>query len=220
MADEQVIRQLKERVAFLDTLVMTLVAKNEPSNSLVATHANVKPRTSVPSAPATTDEGPKGEVPYLMKLPPEIRMDIIERVTHPTFAAEPYGLNAPPRLPVTIYTSLTSLTRFPAVLQVDRIMRTESMTVYLSLARSKIVDLEIANKNRYDEYEDLRKDLEGKNTLYGDDGWGFNAKLQALGGDVVRNYAAMRELDSSCKALQGIFECKQPLPKRWLGSAW
>jgi hypothetical protein len=89
-------------------------------------------------------------------------MDIIERVLHPAFAAEPYGLNAPPRLPVTIYTSLT---RFPAVLQVDRFMRTESTAVYLSLARSKIVDLEIANKNLYDEYEDLRKDLEGNNTF-------------------------------------------------------
>lgn len=137
MAEQEVIGQLKERVEFLGKLVMSLVANNDPTHpspNPVTTQASINTANGVQAVSATTDESLEEEVPYLMRLAPEIRMDILERVIQPTFAAEPYGLVPPPLLPVTTYTAVQ---KFAAVLQVNQTIRAESMTLYLELARAK-----------------------------------------------------------------------------------
>jgi hypothetical protein len=213
MADEQVISQLKERVAFLEGLVMSLVAKNESTANPAAAQANTNPATNAQTGPATAAEAPPGEVPFLMKLPPELRTNILERVFQPAFAAAPYGLITPPLLPVTMYTSLT---RLPAVLQVNQAMRAESVALFHGLARSKIAELEIENKQIYPEYETLKKEHEAAN----DFSWPSTAGLAELRDKVTDNFVAMREVDSVCKALEGTYECKVILPPRWQRSEW
>ena len=222
MADEQVINQLKERVAFLEALVMSLVVKNEssatplavqadnnPSADQAATQANPHPAAEVQTGPATAARPPSGEVPYFMKLPPELRADILERVLKPAFATEPYGLIPPPQLPVTMYSSLT---RLPAVLQVNQTVRAEGVALFFGLAQRRIAELETENKKTYPEYEALKQELEAQGVLE----WSWNDTLSELGEKVTNNFAAMRELVQSCKALEGVYERKQALPSRCL----
>ena len=226
MADEQVINQLKERVAFLEALVMSLVVKNEssatplavqadnnPSADQAATQANPHPAAEVQTGPATAARPPSGEVPYFMKLPPELRADILERVLKPAFATEPYGLIPPPQLPVTMYSSLT---RLPAVLQVNQTVRAEGVALFFGLAQRRIAELETENKKTYPEYEALKQELEAQGVLE----WSWNDTLSELGEKVTNNFAAMRELVQSCKALEGVYERKQALPSRWKSRAW
>jgi hypothetical protein len=76
MADEQVIGQLKERVAFLETPVMTLLAKNNPSLNSTATQANGNPTKNVQPVSATTVDAPEDELPYLIRLPTELLLQM------------------------------------------------------------------------------------------------------------------------------------------------
>ena len=82
MADEQVIDQLKQRVDFLEALVISLVAK-----------FNRVPTRRLLSQPATRDMARKTYQPLptrrrrvnaslLMKLPRELRMYILQKVLH------------------------------------------------------------------------------------------------------------------------------------------
>jgi hypothetical protein len=190
MADEQVISQLKERVAFLEGLVMSLVAKNQPSADTTATPANSNPTNNVQLASAATINTPEADLPYLMRLPTELRMDILERVLHPIFARCPYGLISRLPLPVTTYTNKT---RFPAVLHVSQSMRTESLTVYLTLAQTKLADLERENKKLYAEYQDFGEvSPVGRN---------WNA-LHVKGETIKRNFSAITKLETMLKVLE------------------
>jgi hypothetical protein len=114
-------------------------------------------------------------------------------------------------LPVMIYTSVT---RLHAVLHVNQTMRNESVALYLDLARRKITQLENENKKLYLEFAALKKDLGDSGRLYTSD-WTVDSQLQGLNDDIVGNFRAMREVSSSLKALQGTYERKQALPKRW-----
>lgn len=158
MADEQVINQLKERIAILETLVMSLLAENESSANPAAAQANANTANNVQTELATTAKAASGKVPYLLKLPPELRNDILERILQPAFAAEPYGLIPPPLLRLTMYASPT---RLPAILQVNQAMRIESMSLFLGLARGKIAELETDNEKICPEYEALREERGG-----------------------------------------------------------
>ena len=215
MADEQAISQLQERVAFLEGLVMSLVAKNQPSADSTTIQANTDWANNVQAAPTITEETSEEQVPHLMRLPAELRADILERVLQPVFAADPYGLTPPLPLPVTIYTSKT---RLPAVLQVNQVMRIEGMKLYLNMARTKIAELETANKSLYQAYENLKTQLERTTGIWGVGGAGpLNGNLQAMSNDIIRNFTAMTDLDASCKALQeGSFKHKKALPPRWI----
>lgn len=65
MADEQVISQLKERVAFLEGLVMSLVAKNQPSAESTSKSANADPATNARSATAASDKTSEERIAFL-----------------------------------------------------------------------------------------------------------------------------------------------------------
>lgn len=192
---------------------MSLVAKNGLSDSPAATQADPDPATNAQTGPATAAQAPSGEVPYLMKLPPELRTDILERVLQPAFAAEPYSLVPPPELPVTMYASLT---RLPAVLQVNQTIRIERTALFIGMARSKIAELEAENRKIYPEHQALRKELEAKDDL----GWSWNVDLRALGDKVMNNFTAMRDTDSCCRALERTYEPKHALPPCWRNSGW
>ena len=214
MADEKVISQLQERVAFLEGLVMSLVAKNQPSAESTTTQANTHPANNVQAASTITGETSEEQAPFLMRLPAELRADILERVLQPVFAADPYGLTPPLALPVTIYTSKT---RLPATLEINQVMRIEGMELYLNMARTKIAELETENKSLYQAYENLKTQLERTTGIWGVGGAGpLNGNLQAMSNDIIRNFTAMTDLDASCKALQGAFKHKKALPPRWI----
>ena len=66
MAEEKVISQLKERVAFLEGLVMSLVAKNEPRADSTTTQANTDSADNVEAAPTITEETSEEQVPFLI----------------------------------------------------------------------------------------------------------------------------------------------------------
>lgn len=221
MADEQVVRQLKERVAFLEALVMSLVARNESSPNPAAAQANAKPNAdqvvtqastdpaiNVQTGPATTVGPSPGEVPYLMKLPPNLRADILERVLQPLFAAEPHGLT--PRLPMHV-TRYTSRTRFPAVLQVNQILRTESMRLYLGLAQTIMADLESENKKLYNEH---KAELEPTNRLFDplSPSYSYSPRRlspsEAARETIARNFKSTTAVELTCNALLGSFDRK------------
>jgi hypothetical protein len=62
----------------------------------------------------------------------------------------------------------------------------------------------------------LKQELEAQGALE----WSWNTTLSELGEKVTNNFAAMRELAQSCKALEGVYERKQALPSRWNSRAW
>jgi hypothetical protein len=215
MADEQVINQLKERVAFLETLVMSLVAKNQPSTEAMVTQANTNPANNVQATSTIADETSEEQVPLLMRLPPEIRADILERVLQPAFEGDHYGLTPPSILPVTMHASFT---RIPASLHVNQIIRSETTRIYLGLVRTKTVELELDNKRVYDENEALVKHLEDNRGFspkyWARDDWTLDKKLRAPINKLVDNFKAMAKLDASRRALLGDFSprCERPHP--------
>jgi hypothetical protein len=198
-----------ERVTFLEGLVMSLVAKNQPSAEPAATQSNNNPANNVQSAPATIDQMPESEVSYLMRLPPVIRTDILERVLQPVFAAEPYGLI--PALPVPV-TRYTNKTRFPAVLHVNQIMRTESMRLYLGLAQTSMVDLESKNKELFNEHKTELDSTSGHNgPSYAPASPIYLSSVspsEAARDNILRNFKSVTAMDSTCTFLRGTFESK------------
>lgn len=211
MAEEKVISQLKERVAFLEGLVMSLVAKNEPRADSTTTQANVGSANNVEAAPTITEEISEEQVPFLMRLPAELRADILERVLQPVFAADNCGLTPPSILPVTMYASFT---RVPAILQVNQTIRLEAMNLHLVLIRTKIARLELDNRRIYDENEAVTKYLEDHRGVYTNH-WRGDKDLRALCSKIVDNFKAMANLDASRRALLGDFKPKREIPPRW-----
>lgn len=193
---------------------MSLVAKNQPGADSTTTQANTNSANNVQAAPTITEENSEEQVPFLMRLPAELRADILERVLHQIFAADPYGLTPPLSLPVTIYTSKT---RLPAILQVNQVMRIEGMKSYLNMAQTKIAELETENKSLYQAYENLKTHLQRTTGPWGIGGAGaLDGNLQAMSNAIIRNFTAMTDLDASCKALRGAFKHKKALPPRWI----
>lgn len=194
----------EEWTAFLEGLVMSLVAKNEPAADSTATQANTNPANDPQAASTITNETSEEEIPCLMRLPPEIRIDILKRVLQPVFEAKPYGLTPPLPAPVTIYTGKS---RFPAVLHVNQTLRAESMRLYLGLAQTKTVKLESKNKKLYDEYNEHKKNPTSRpvNT-------GFymrsSSSFEIVRDKIKYNYKSLTAMDATCKALQGTFRRK------------
>lgn len=184
----------EERVAFLKKLVMSLVAKNEPSADPVATRVNNSLADNVQTESSVTNGVFEQQVPGLMRLPPELRLTILELVPYPVFADSPYGLISPLPFPVTIHTNKT---RFPAVLHVNHIMRVESMKFYLDRAQKMIVDLEFQNKRIYQEHLVYRK----LNPTTGN----WHGPLYGLESQSRQNFLVVKSLVSLCKAAKGAF---------------
>jgi len=248
MADEQVIGQLKERVAFLEGLVMALVAKNEPSVESTAFRANNNSTNNVQLALAASDKTSEDRVAFLeklvmslvakndssanpvasqadglmannaqsasadttdtttevdasllMKLPPELRIDILERVLCLDIANKPYGLTPALPLPRNTYTSKT---RVPASFHVNKTLRTESVSVFLSLARARIDILDIETKKLQAKHQvlatALRSRLPGRFRPY--------ESREPTYKQIAKNYKAMADLESSCRVLGEHFE--------------
>jgi hypothetical protein len=194
----------EQRIAFLEGLVMSLVTKNEPSANPVATQAKDNPAKDVQPVSATTIHAPQGELPYLMRLPIELRMDILERVLHPVFADSPYGLIPP--LPFLV-TMRTSKTRFPAALHVSHTMRGESMKIYVDQAQKMIADLETENKQSYQEHLAYRK-LNPTARSIGSPLYGLESKI-------LQNFNIIKSLVSVCNATKGAFERTEPAERSY-----
>jgi len=189
----------EDRVAFLEKLVMSLVAKNDSSANPVASQADGLTVNNVQSASANTDTTSEVDASLLMKLPPELRIDILERVLHLNIATKPYGLT--PALSL-LRNTYTSKTRVPAVLHVNRAMRNESVSIFLSLARARIVTLDIETKKVREEHQVLAKSIRSRYPLV------FCAweASDLTHKKIAKNYKVMADLESSCSVLEGHFE--------------
>lgn len=202
MADKDLIKQLQERVDFLEILVTSLVTKIEPSTNPAAAEAASSTSDSVQSTSATSNETPGREVPYLMRLPTELRMDICERVLQPLFY-QANGLTPPLPFPVTFYTSRS---RFPAVLQVNRTMRAESLEMYFQLAETRIAELEAGSKHFYDEIGAMQEQKRRTpGTRWHRDSV-HDSECRLLGEAIKVHFQAMTDIDLACKALEGTFK--------------
>lgn len=190
---------------------MSLVAKNQPSADSTSPQANTNSANNMQPAPTITEETPEEQVPFLMRLPPELRADILERVLQPVFAADNCGLTPPSTLPVIMHASFT---RVPAILQVNQTILSETMELYLKLTRTKIAKLEFDNRRIYDENEALTHYLKSKRGVLTNH-WQVDNNLLALCKKIVDNFSAMANLDASRRALLGDFEPKRELSSRW-----
>lgn len=210
MTDGRVVSRLQKRVAFLKGLVMSLVAKNQPSTESTI-QANTNSANNLQAASTITDDTFEEQVPHLMRLSPELRADILERVLQPVFAAGNCGLTLPSTLPVTMYASFT---RVPAIFQANQTIRSEAKRLHLNMTRTKIAGLELDNGRIYDENEALTKHLEDHLGVFTNH-WRGDKDLRALCSKVVDNFKAMAKLDASRRALLGDFKPKRETPPRW-----
>lgn len=188
MAEAQKIKQLEERVAILETLVMSCVAKNESSAATPTPRATID---GMLSPAATTVKTSEKDVSHLMNLPSELRTDILKRVLQPVVASEDYGLTPPLEVPLSIYTSRT---RVPAVLHTNQVMRAESTRIFLGLARARIARLDLKTKEIKEKYQAALAARRGT-------GYNMRLTLMPMRENLVLKYETMAELDSSCRVL-------------------
>lgn len=138
MADQEVISQMQARIDHLEELVAELtnkIAKQAVTMTAVDAVSGSQ-STSVDTSTIADDESS-----MLMKLPTELRSDIVERVMLPVFDARPYGRS--------------KSYKFPAVLHVNRTIRAESIRVNLDLTRTKIADCKRENKNLCERHSNM-----------------------------------------------------------------
>jgi hypothetical protein len=201
MADEQKVKQLQDRIDHDEELVISPVpdkqSVNESLTTTTATKTCIDTINDLQSASATTSNASEELFPHLMRLPPELRLDILERFLQPAFAARPYGLTLWPLASATTYAIRR---RYPAVLRVNQIIRAESIRVFLNMAQASMLKLEI-------KIEDLRRKLEALQN----DGLPFNRmpackewlSMENMGDEIMRVQGSMAKLDSTCRVLGG-----------------
>ena len=139
-------------------------------------------------------------IPCASSSAPELRLDILERVLQPIFAAEPFGLIPQSPLSVTTYAKKT---RYPAVLQVNQIIRAESIRVFLKLARAENAELDIEKKHLQEREKHL---IEVIASYSGPDDYKRRV-LSSLRGCITMIVADMAGLESACRVIGHDLKC-------------
>lgn len=176
-AKEGQISQMQTPTDRLEETAMELTRNSEPIDHQAAFVAATDTATDSLSTSAATSTVTNDETSPLMKLPAELRLDILERVLQSVFDARPYGLGTPELPADTRYMRGDDLrgrfylkrtnqapclwpyhmvrveTKLPAVLQLNRTIRNESIQLFLGLAHSKHLEIELENDKLNEEHQ-------------------------------------------------------------------
>lgn len=163
----------------------------------------------------------KYETSPLMKLPAELRLDILERVLQSVFDARPYGLSTPELPADTQYWSRYDLPgrsylkctcqaaclhpdhmvrvepKLPAVLQLNRTIRNESIQLFFGLARSKRLEVELENRRLHEEYQAAKRAMKVSGSRIG--AAACSGRMRNARKSQTQNKKDMKDVDFACQ---------------------
>lgn len=194
----------------LEETAMELTSNSDPMNRQAVLVAATDTTTGNAPTSVTASTITKEEKSPLMRLPAEIRWDILERVLQSVFDTRPYGFSTPELPADNDYMSRHNFpgrfylntdphieTKLLAVLHLNRTIRNESIELFLDLALSKHIEIELENDKLHEEYQVAQDMMERPNSRNVKAGW--HTRMRNLSKCQWQNKREMKDLDLVCQ---------------------